>query len=47
MINKGAEATIAAIMDLVKACERASLHVPWEAGKQLKFDAGVLVAACS
>ena len=34
-------------LDLVKAVERDSLHVLWEAGKQPKFNAGVLAVVCS
>ncbi|CAK0838315.1 unnamed protein product, partial [Prorocentrum cordatum] len=41
------QATVTAVLDLVKAFEKVSLHVLWEAGKQLKFNAGVLAVVCS
>ncbi|CAK0869555.1 unnamed protein product, partial [Prorocentrum cordatum] len=41
------EATITAVLDLIKAFERVSLFVLWEAGKQLKFNTGVLAVVCS
>ncbi|CAK0870254.1 unnamed protein product, partial [Prorocentrum cordatum] len=41
------QATITAVLDLVKAFEKVSLHVLWEAGKQLNCNAGVLAVACS
>ncbi|CAK0843011.1 unnamed protein product, partial [Prorocentrum cordatum] len=41
------QATVTAVLDLVKAFEKVSLHVLWEAGKQLKFNTGVLAVVCS
>ncbi|CAK0883269.1 unnamed protein product, partial [Prorocentrum cordatum] len=41
------EATITAVLDLVKAFEKVCLHVLWEAGRQLNFNTGVLAAVCS
>ncbi|CAK0818028.1 unnamed protein product [Prorocentrum cordatum] len=41
------QATITAVLDLVKAFEKVSLHVLWEAGKQLNFNTGVLAVVCS
>ncbi|CAK0888132.1 unnamed protein product, partial [Prorocentrum cordatum] len=41
------EATITAILGLVKAFERVSHFVLWEAGKQLKFNTGVLAVVFS
>ncbi|CAK0822508.1 unnamed protein product, partial [Prorocentrum cordatum] len=41
------QATVTAVLDLVKAFEKVSLHVFWEAGKQLKFNTGVLAVVCS
>ncbi|CAK0878174.1 unnamed protein product, partial [Prorocentrum cordatum] len=40
-------ATVTAVLDLVKAFEKVSLHVLWEAGKQLNFNTGVLAVVCS
>ncbi|CAK0858255.1 unnamed protein product [Prorocentrum cordatum] len=40
-------ATVTAILDLVKAFERVSLHVLWERGKAMGFNTGVLAVVCS
>eukprot|EP00959_Pyramimonas_sp_CCMP1952_P322014 6738085-Pyramimonas_sp.AAC.1 len=45
--SEEAQATVTAILDLVKALEKFSLHVLWEAGKQLNFNTGVLAVVCS
>ncbi|CAK0892615.1 unnamed protein product, partial [Prorocentrum cordatum] len=41
------EATITAALDLIKAPERVSLFVLWEAGKQLNFSTGALAVVRS
>ncbi|CAK0809345.1 unnamed protein product, partial [Prorocentrum cordatum] len=41
------QATVTAVLDLVKAFEKVSLHLLWEAGKQLNFNTGVLAVVCS
>ncbi|CAK0855293.1 unnamed protein product [Prorocentrum cordatum] len=39
------EATITPVLDLVKAFDKMSLHVLWEAGKRLNFNAGALATS--
>ncbi|CAK0792319.1 unnamed protein product, partial [Prorocentrum cordatum] len=41
------QATITAVLDLVKAFEKVGLHVLWEAGKQVNYNVGVLAVVCS
>ncbi|CAK0892145.1 unnamed protein product, partial [Prorocentrum cordatum] len=46
-VDPAVMATMPAILDLVKALERVSLHGLWERGKHMKFHTGVLAVVCS